>query len=162
VEILADILATGRSSRLYSKLVRQTQAASDVSVFPYMLENGGVIGVMVIGNPDSDIAKLDAMVTEEIAAIREHGVTAEELQKAKNQKLTELASAFSTMQSRAANLAYFHNVFGDTNEINRQQALIEAVTLDDVQRVAREYLTPQGVNILRYPVETPSESPAKP
>ena len=162
VEILADILATGRSSRLYSKLVRETQAASDVSVFPYMLENGGVIGIMVVGNPDSDIAKLDALVTKEIAAIRDHGVTAEELQKAKNQKLTELASAFSTMQNRAANLAYFYNVFGDTHEINRQQALIEAVTLEDVQRVAREYLTPQGVNILRYPVETPSESPAKP
>ncbi len=164
LELLADILATGRSSRLYNKLVRETQVASDVDVFPYLLENGGVLGIFVIGNPDTPIEKLDKMIEAEVAAVRDRGVTAEELQKAKNQKLTELASAFSTMQKRASNLAYFHVMFGDTAEINRQQARIEGVTLEDIQRAAHEYLTPRGVNILRYPVETPTspENPAKP
>lgn len=155
LELLADILATGRSSRLYDKLVRKAELASDVEVFPYLLENGGVVGIFVVGNPDTSIEKLDKLIEQEVAAIRDKGVTADELQKAKNQKIAQLANAFSTMQSRAENLAYFRIMFGDTNEINRQLERIESVTAEDIQRVARKYLTPNGVNILRYPVPNP-------
>ncbi len=160
LELLANILATGRSSRLYTRLVREAQAASEVEAFPYLLENGGVLGVFVVANPGTELEKLDTMIDAEIASIREKGVTPEELQKAKNQKLTELASSSGTMLRRAMNLAYFHVIFGDTAEINRQQARVEAVTLEDIQRVAREVLTPQGVNLLHYPVATPSPSPS--
>lgn len=159
LELLADILATGRSSRLYETLVRKNEIASDVDVFPYLLENGGVVGVFVIGNPDTDLAKLDDLIEKEIASIRDKGVTPEELQKAKNQKISQLANAFSTMQSRAQNLAYFYAMFGDTNEINRQLAHIESVTLEDIQRVARTYLRAEGVNILRYPLPEPAAKP---
>ena len=161
LELLADILATGRSSRLYEKLVRQAGLASDVEVFPYLLENAGVIGIFVVGNPDSSIEKLDQLIEKEVAAIREKGVTPEELQKAKNQKIAQLANAFSTMQSRAENLAYFHVLFGDTHEINRQLERIESVTAEDIRRVAKKYLAPNGVNILRYPVAKNEPQPAQ-
>jgi zinc protease len=156
LELLANILATGRSSRLYTELVRREQIASDVSVFTELMEKGGVVGIFVIGNPDSLIQKLDRLITEEIHKVRESGITAEELQKAKNQKLTALASAFSTMANRAENLARFHVIYGDTEAINRQAERYQNVTLEDVQRVARQYLTPEGVNVLNYPV---SKSP---
>lgn len=162
LELLTDILATGRSSRLYEKLVRKNEVATDVDVFPYLLENGGVVGIFVIGNPDTSIDKLDKLIDTEIAAIREKGVTAEELQKAKNQKINQLANAFSTMQSRAENLAFFHVMFGDTEEINRQLQRIDSVTMEDIQRVARQYLTPNGVNILRYPVAAPEPQTTAP
>ncbi len=157
LELLADILATGRSSRLYEEIVRKAEAASDVDVFPYLLENGGVIGVFVVGNPDSSLEKLDEMVAAQVAKIREEGISTEELQKAKNQKISQLASSYSTMRSRASTLADFHVMFGDTGKINRQLERIEGVTQDDVQRVAKTYLDPQKVNLLHYPVAAPSE-----
>ncbi len=161
LELLTNILATGRSSRLYEHLVRGAQVASDIDVFPYLLENGGVLGVFIVGNPDTDLNKLDKLIDDEITQVREHGVTAEELQKAKNQNLRDIASSYSTMLSRAENLAHYHVMYGDTNAINKEWDKLDAVTLEDVQRVARQYFTPQGVNVLHYPVVKPSQNPAQ-
>ncbi|MEI8233050.1 MAG: pitrilysin family protein [Verrucomicrobiota bacterium] len=158
VELLADILGTGRSSRLYERLVRQEQAASEIEVFPYLLEKEGMLGVFAIGNPDTPLEKLDKLVEEEIAKVREHGVGAEELQKVKNTKLRELASSYATMQNRARNLAHYHVMFGDTAALNHQWERYEAVTPETVQAAAVKYLQPQGVNVLHYPVVKPNAS----
>ena len=158
LELLANVMATGRSSRFYGELVRKQQIASDVSVFPELLEKGGVVGIFVIGNPDSLIPKLDSAITEEITKVRESGITAEELEKAKNQKLTALANEASSMASRAENLARFHALFGDTSAVNRQAERYQNVTLEDIQRVARKYLTPEGLNVLNYPAAKSTEA----
>jgi predicted Zn-dependent peptidase len=152
VELLADILGTGRSSRLYERLVRKEQAASGIEVFPYLLEKGGLVGVFAIGNPATPLEKLDRLIDEEIAKIRDSGVTPEELQKAKNLKLREIASSYGTMQSRAENLAHYHVMFGDTSKINHEWERYEAVTPEAIQRAATKYLQPSGVNILRFPM----------
>ena len=156
LELLTNILATGRSSRLYEKLVRGAQIASDVDVFSDLMENAGMLGIFVIGNPDTPIDKLDAAINEEIAKVRESGVSADELQKAKNQKLRDLAFAYGTMHSRATTLAYFHVMFVDTAKINTQWERYQGVTLEDIQRVARQYFTPEGRNLLHYPVVKPT------
>ena len=158
VELLADILGEGRSSRLYERLVRGEQAASEIEVFPDFLEKGGVVGVFAIGNPETPLAKLDKLVDEEIAKVREKGVSVEELQKVKNLKLRELASSYGAMQTRAQNLAHYRVMFGDTDQINHQWERYEAVTPAQIQQVARKYLTPQGVNLLHYPVVKPTAS----
>ena len=162
VELLGEILGTGRSSRLYERLVRGEQAASEIEVFPYFLEKGGVIGIFAIGNPQTPLKKLDAILDQEIAKIRDHGVTEKELQKVKNLKLRELASSYATMQSRARNLAHYHVMFGDTGAINRQWERYEKITPEAIQAAAVKYLDPQGVNVLHYPVaKAPSAVPAK-
>jgi len=136
LELLADILATGRSSRLYERLVRGEQTASEIEAFPMLLENGGAVGVFAIGNAETPLEKLDASIVDEIAKVRDSGVTPEELQKAKNLKLRELAQSYGTMLSRAENLAHYHVMFGDTGKINQQWQRYDAVTPEDIQRVA--------------------------
>ncbi|MDD5348763.1 MAG: pitrilysin family protein [Chthoniobacteraceae bacterium] len=158
VELLADILGTGRSSRLHERLVRQEQAASAVDVFPYLLEKGGTLGIFATGNPGTPLEKLDKILDEEIAKVRDHGVSAEELQKVKNNKLRELASSYATMQNRARNLAHYHVMFGDTNALNHQWERYDAVTPEAIQAAAVKYLTPQGANVLHYPVVKPNPS----
>ena len=156
LELLADILATGRSSRLYERLVRGEQVASEIEAFPELLERGGAVGVFAVGNPETPLEKLDAAIDEEIAKVRASGVTPEELQKAKNLKLREFAQAYGTMLHRAQNLAHYHVMFGDTGAINKQWERYDAVTPQKIQEVAAKYLTPQGVNVLHYPVAKPN------
>ena len=158
LELLADILGTGRSSRLYERLVRGEQAASDIDVFADFLENAGMVGIFAVGNANTPLEKLDQLIDEEIDKVRDKGVTPEELQKVKNLKLRELASAYGTMQHRAQNLAHFHVMFGNTGMINHQWERYEGVTPKDIQRVAAKYLTSQGENVLHYPVVKPNAS----
>ncbi|MDB6154632.1 MAG: peptidase [Chthoniobacteraceae bacterium] len=161
IELLGSILSEGRSSRLYKRLVEKEQAALEVEAFPYLLENAGMLGVFATGQRDVTLDQLDTMITEEVDRVKSEGVTQEELQKALNQKETELASAFGTMNSRAKNLARYHVFYGDTNLINTELDRYLAVKRDDLQRVANKYLTPEGLNLLRYPVPAVTEAPAQ-
>jgi predicted Zn-dependent peptidase len=141
-------------------MVEKEQAALDVEAFPYLLENAGMLGVFATGQRDVTLDQLDAMISEEVDRVKTEGVTQEEYQKAINQKETQLASAFGSMNSRAKNLARYHVFYGDTNLINTELDRYLAVKREDLQRVANKYLTPEGLNLLRYPV--PAEVPAAP
>ncbi len=159
VDLLTNILARGRSSRLYQRLVNQEQAAVEIQAFPSLLEKAGMVGVFAMGNRGVALSRLDDLIKEEIAKVREHGVTPEEFEKARNQKEMELASAFGSMQSRARSLARYHVFYGDTNLINTELEKYLSVAREDLQRVANEYLKPEAVNILHYPVPEKAAAP---
>ena len=152
LELLVNILSSGRSSRLYKRLVEKEQAALQVQAFPFLLENAGLLGVEAIGQQGVTLDQLDALVDEEVERVKKDGVTEDEYQKALNQQEAEFASGFGTMNSRAKNLARYHLFFGDANLINTELDRYLAVKRDDLQRVANKYFTKEGVNILRFPV----------
>jgi zinc protease len=161
VEMLTNILAEGRSSRLYRRLVISEQAAVEASAFPYLLEDAGAVAVLAVGNRGVTLERLDQLIDEEVAAVKKDGVSEEELQKARNQKEEELASSYGTMLSRAQGLAHYHVFFGDTGLVNTELANYLKVTRDDIKRVADKYFTAEGLNILHYPVPAPEDSPPK-
>ncbi len=152
LELLTNILATGRSSRLYKRLVEKEQAALDAEAFPFLLEKAGMVGVFATGQSGVSLDQLDKLITEEVEEIKKNGVTDEEFQKARNTKETEFANAFGTMSARAKNLARYHVFYGDANLINTELDRYLAVKKEDLQRVANKYLTKEGVNVLRFPV----------
>ena len=53
LELLANILAGGRSSRLYRRLVDQEQAALNAEAFPELLEQTGIVGGLPVGPPST-------------------------------------------------------------------------------------------------------------
>jgi zinc protease len=159
LELLGNILSSGRSSRLYKRLVEKEQVAMDVEAFPYLLEKAGVLGVYVIGQSGVAIDKLDSLITEEVEKVKAEGVTEEEYRKAMNNKEAEFASAFASMAKRASNLARYHVFHGDTNLINTELSRYLDVKREDLQRVAAKYFTKEGTNYLHYPVPT-AEKPA--
>jgi len=162
LELLGNILSSGRSSRLYKRLVEKEQAALEVEAFPFLLENAGMLGVYAIGQQGITLDHLDALIDEEVEKVKAEGVTAEEFQKAQNQKEAEFASSFGTMHTRASELARYHVFYHDTNLINTELDHYLAVKREDLQRVAKKYLTKEGVNILRYPAPTAPGGPGAP
>ena len=157
VEMLADILASGKSSRLYRRLVDQEQAAVQAQAFPFMFEKGGMVGVFAVGNRGVALDKLDQLMDEEVQRVIREGVTEEELQKARNAKEAQLAGSYGTMATRARGLARYHLFYGDTNLVNTEINNYLKVSRADIQRVAKKYFTPEGRNVLHYPVP---EAPA--
>lgn len=152
IEMLTNILATGRSSRLYRRLVEKEQAALEVEAFPYLLEKAGMIGIMATGQSGTTLDQLDQLVTEEVETVKKSGVTEEEFQKARNSKETEFAAAFGTMAQRARNLARYHLFYGDANLINTELDRYLKVKREDLQKVANTYLGKENSYRLRFPV----------
>ena len=162
VEMLTNILANGRSSRLYRRLVDTEQAAVEASAFPYLLEDAGMVGVFAVGNQGITLERLDALIDEEVNKVRQDGVTEEEFQKARNQKESEVASSYGTVLARAEGLAHYHVYFHNTGLVNTELDDYLKVTRDDLKRAANKYFVPQGTDILHYPVPVRPQGPPQP
>lgn len=162
LDLLATILADGRSSRLYRRLVDQEQVALAAQAMPILFEKAGVVGVFATGQRGVEIAQLDKLIDEEVEKVKAEGVTEEELNKALNQKENELANDNGSMHSRAKNLANAYMFHGGTEEVNKELDHYLAVKREDIQAVAKKYLMPNKVSIVRYPVPEAPKLDAKP
>jgi zinc protease len=152
LELLSNIMATGRSSRLYKRMVDQEQVALAAQAFPVLFEKAGLVGVMANGQRGVTLEKLDQLITEEVEKVKVGGVTEEEFSKALNQKEAEIASENGTMLARARSLANAHLFYGKTDEVNKELDHYLAVKREDLQRVAKKYFDADKVFIVHYPV----------
>ena len=161
LDLLANILARGRSSRLYRRLVDKEQVAMNAEAFPELFELTGVIGVFATGIQGVPLEKLDALMTEEVEKVKTEGVTEEEFAKAMNGKEAEIANGNGAMLARAKNLANAHVFEGGTDEVNKQLDHYLAVKREDLQRVAKKYFITDKVHILHYPAAEPKGTESK-
>ena len=161
LDLLANILAHGRSSRLYRRLVDKEQVAMNAEAFPELFELTGVVGLFATGIQGVPLEKLDALMTEEIEKVKAEGVTEEEFSKAMNGKEAEIANGNGAMLARAKNLANAHVFEGGTDEVNKQLDHYLAVKREDLQRVAKKYFITDKVHILHYPAAEPKGSDKK-
>jgi predicted Zn-dependent peptidase len=162
LDLLANILANGQSSRLYRRLVDQEQVALAAQALPILFEKAGVIGVFATGQRGVEIAQLDKLIGEEVEKVKSAGVTEDEFKKALNQKEAELANQNGTMLARARNLANARLFYGDTNEVNKELDRYLAVKREDLQQVAKKYLVSEKVHVVRYTVPEAPKLDAKP
>jgi zinc protease len=148
LELLSTILGGGESSRLNRSLAREAKAAAAVqaAINPVGPVSGpGLFGFLIIANqgvaPDSLTRLLDA----DIARVVTDGVSAAELAKAKS---TYRANTITGRQ-RVLNVAealHFADLFlGGVDAINTDVARYDAVTAQDVRRVAGTYLRPDNL-----------------
>ncbi len=139
---LATILGAGESSRLKERLVHREEAARDVASALRTRRGPGTLLLGAMANEGVDIGRVEEMVSEEVARLQSEDVTERELAKAKNHLRVSLVTGRMKAQTRAQQLqsAVLHH--GDPFWVNGEMARYEEVTLEDVRRVARTYLTP--------------------
>lgn len=160
LEVLANILGQGRSSRLYQALVAggdQEPVANSASAGNQRLEGVGLflISIGVLPDVDPDMAEERALAA--IERIAEEGVTADELAKAKTQLRLGLINQRQTADSVATVLAEAWAFGGDAELANKAIDRLNRITAEDVQRVAQEYLDKRRLTVLQY---RPGEAPA--
>jgi zinc protease len=160
LQLLNVVLGGGESSRLYERLVKRERAA--VQIFPFLAERQGpslaVYGA--IANQGVDPARIQALLEEEIARVRDQGVTPAELEKAKNQLRASVAQERQTAWgvAEALQTAIFNH--GDPGWVNRTLAAALAATPADLQRVARQYLVPTNrASAVIQPAAAPAPAP---
>jgi zinc protease len=137
---LAQILAGGRNSRLYRRLVFEEQTAQSVSAFNWSKLLSGDFFVRITARPEIELRRMEAAVLEEIARLAQEPPTERELQRVKNQLETDMVVSLERVSTKADRLNEYLYFTGTPDFAARDLARFRALTPADVQRVAQRYL----------------------
>jgi zinc protease len=154
LELAGQILAGGRGSRLYRRLVREQRIAQDVTAVALPLIAGGSFYGAVTVRPDSDPATCEAAYLAELQRMVDEPVTDDELARAR--ALIE-ASELGTMgrvEEVADRLSMFAALFDRPEMVNEMLPRYLAVTAEQIQAVARDVFRADNRVVLTYVPET--------
>ncbi len=155
LSILSSVLSSGNSSRLYSALVDKKQLATTIGTDFSESFDPNLFQVYALTAAGVKEADLESAIYNEIEKVKKEGITDQELQKIKNQKLIEFYGQIETINGKSNNIGTYELFFGDYRKMFDAPAEYSKVTLDDVKRVANEYFKKSNrtVGVLKSNVE---------
>lgn len=140
LDILSSVLSSGNSSRLYSALVDKKQLASSVFTNFGATFNPNLFGIFAVTGKGKKVEDLEKAVYEELERLSKEGITQNELQKVKNQKLIEFYNQVETINGKSNNMGTYEVFFGDYRRMFDAPAAYNKVTVEDIKRVANQYI----------------------
>ena len=143
LDVLAVLLGSGRSSRLFQQVRERQGVVHHVDAWTYSPGLPGLFGMSAVVDGDKFEAAREAILAE-IEKVKSLSVSADELHKAQKQFISATLATRKTMEGQAQNLGGNWLAANDLNFSERYLAAVKRVTLADVQRVARVYLTPEN------------------
>jgi zinc protease len=126
---------------LTKALVYDSQKASQVAAFRIPGEDVGVLQVVVVPRPEATLTELEGMVDQVIQKFVNEGPTADELQRAKSGLELRFLRGLESNLGKSNQLINGSVYFGDAARFRTDYQKAQAVTADDVKRVASKYLT---------------------
>ena len=150
LRIAAAILSGGESSRMYMSLVRNLQIAQQADLDLELNTEGGRMSLLAIGAEKGTSQNLEAALLAELKKIQDGGVTAQELEKAKNQLVASSIRARETNDGKAIAIERAVAYLGDPTAVNREVSDFQAVTAADVQRVMKQYFKDNNRVVIYY------------
>jgi zinc protease len=143
LDVLAVLLGSGRSSRLYQEVREKQGLVHYADAWTYNPGNPGLFGVSAMVDAEQFGAARDALLAE-VEKLKSETLSAAELRKAVKQFVSATLATRKTMQGQAQDLGGNWIATGDLNFSARYLAAVERVTPADLQRVARTYLTAEN------------------
>ncbi|KQQ87313.1 pitrilysin family protein [Massilia sp. Leaf139] len=168
--VAAQILAGGKSSRLYKSLVYERQIAQDVDADQDARALTSAFLIEVTARAGHTPAELEKAIDAELEALREHGPTEQEVTRARNQIETAIVSSLEKLggDGLADQLNHYNQYTGDPGYLAQDVAQLRRITPADVQRAVRTWLQPRarvvvaGVpGIPELPPDPPAPKPPK-
>ncbi len=144
VNVLSHVLGGGMSSRLFMELREKNALCYQVGTYLTHYHDTGALQISASCAPGR-ARELVGRAVAECGRVRDTGVSAEELERAKLQLRTNLVFGQESASSRMFSLAYQALHTDRILTLDEQIAEIDAVTLDQLLRVAREVLAPEKV-----------------
>lgn len=148
-DLLTDILGGGASSRLYQSLVKEQQLFAHINCYHFGSLDRGLFtieGQLVKG---IEIQKAEAAIEAELDKVRGVLIDERELQKVKNKTESVMAFEDMSVMNRAGSLA-FYELLGDGEWMNTEFKKYQAVTAEDIKRVASTILQSTNSNTIWY------------
>lgn len=139
-DAITDILASGRTSRLYKRLLRDERISISAGAFPGYPGNKYPNLFIFYSFPAQGHtnAENEAMLLEEIEKLKNELVSEDELKKVKTFAKATLIRSLRSNSGLAERLCTYEFVMGGWRELFRSLENIEKVTVEDIKRVANE------------------------
>jgi zinc protease len=151
LDVAAEILAQGKTSHLYQRLVYQEQSAQNVSAFQFSRELAGVFQMSAQAREGFDLTHMETAIMEEIARLAKDGPTDDEMTAAKNNAEARSVFALQSLLGKADRINSYMTFRGKPDLFNEELDNVRKVTAADVKRVVQTYLTRPHVVISTVP-----------
>ncbi|MYM68108.1 insulinase family protein [Pseudoduganella sp. FT55W] len=139
LQVLQGVLTDGKTSRLYKALVDQ-QLATTVGADSLEGFDPGLLYLSAVAAANVKAAQLEHALLAEVDKLVKDGVSDEELQKVKNQKLVNLYREQETINGKALQLGNYEVFYGGYKKLYDAPAAYRKLTTADIQAVAAKYL----------------------
>ncbi len=141
-DVLASLLAEGRSSVLHNELVYRRRLASEVQAFIWPLENTGMLWIVTTARPGVSPSELEAAVDEVLGSLLADGPRPEAVAGARNRAKRQLVAQLADVGGRADMIAHSVTLRGDAGYVNQCFERYAAVKEGDVRGLAEQLLQP--------------------
>ena len=149
LDALADYLGQGRTSLLYKSLVKDKKIAVQTMAFAGFPGNKypSLFGIVAVPSKDHTNAENEAEIRTQIEKVKTELVSEEDVRKIKARAKANLINGLTSNEGLAFQLAIASVVMGDWHRVFHDLERIDAVTAEDIKRVANEYLNLDGCTI---------------
>ena len=152
------ILSAGESSRLYNSLIYTQQLAAEADANAEVREDASLFVLLAILSGAKKPEDAEKSLLAEIKKLQDAPVSAAELEKAKNQIITDQLRQRETSNGKALALGEAAVLLGDAARVNTDLARLQAVTAADVQRVMKKYFTDENRMVIYYLPESTKQA----
>jgi zinc protease len=140
MDVLAGILGQGKSSRLWQRLVRDEKLCAEISAWQGSRKLDSVFEIEATCAPESDLARVEAVIDEEIGKLHEKGPSDEEIRRVRNQIDHAMLQRLESLQDRADQLNAYENARHEPDSLQWDLDRYAAISVASARRAAREHL----------------------
>jgi len=148
LHIAAKVLSDGQTSRIYKKLVYETQMAVAAFGNANLIEDPNLFYAVAIVSPGHTTDEVTAALIAELDRLKNEPITVHELQRTKNQFARDYILGRESNQQKAGQLSHAVVIHGDIRTADGEFDIFQNITVADVQRVARTYFRPENRLVL--------------
>ncbi len=143
IDAMLDYLGQGRTSLLYKNLVKDKKIAAEVMAFAGLPGNKypTMASVIAIPTPEHDNLECETEILADVERLKEVLLTPEEMEGIKARAKSTFINGLVDNMGLAQQLASYQTEWGDWHQMFRELDRINAVTPEDIQRVAKQYFT---------------------
>lgn len=154
LDVLADVLAGGKNSRLYKRLVYDMQIAQEVEAGQESSLLSSSFSIVVTPRPGHTVEEVQGVIDEELEKLKASPPTERELRRSINGLEASYLSALEDLEGKADLLNAYYRATGTPDYFAKDLARYQSLTTADIQKAAQDYLpTDARVEIVVLPKE---------
>ncbi|HPT12535.1 MAG TPA: pitrilysin family protein [Bacteroidales bacterium] len=140
LDVLAQLLGTGKKSPMYKVLVKDRKLTSNVSVYDMSQELSGEFRIRTTANPSTDLKDVEKAIFEAFNKFETEGFTEKDLERTKAKLETQFYEMMSSVMYKSFLLAQYNELAGSPSYVTEELKQMMAVTSQDVWDVYNKYI----------------------